>query len=83
MSNINHCSESWLVNMGNLIDKTWQDIFTRNTIKYDKFKGFNFDLDELEDFFVTNLQAFRGPHIQTMRKDTKWTVISITFLVQF
>ena len=62
VSNINYCSELWLVNMGNLTDKTWYDIDTRNTIKYDKFNGFNFDLDELDDFFVTNLQAFREPH---------------------
>ena len=38
--------------MGNLIEKTWQDIYTGNTIKYDKFNGFNFDLDELDDLCV-------------------------------
>ena len=41
---INYYSELWLINMGNLTDKSWYDIYERNTIKYDKFNGLIFDL---------------------------------------
>ena len=53
-----------MINISNLTDKTWYDIYERNTIKYDKFNGFNFNLDELEDFFCDKFTGIqRAAHI--------------------
>ena len=46
-------SELWLINMGNLADKIWYDIYDRNTTMdgYDKFIGDNFNLEEFKETF--------------------------------
>ena len=48
-------SELWLINMGNLTDKLWYDIYDRNTIKYGNFNGLNFNLEELEEIFCDKI----------------------------